>query len=361
MKNGLKKMWPALAALSTLASVTCSADDMQMRNLENRVSALEQRRGSNGMINPPARPVVRDGVDLWVQAEALFMHATEDGLAYAIKTTSTLPVVDGHVKNVKYDWSWGFRAGIGYNLPHDGWDTLLNWTWFQAHESKKNKPSAPEILVPTQVAPNEASLTDTSARGRARLHINMLDWELGREFFVSKWLTLRPFVGARGGWFNRNFKTKYTTSAPVQKIDGHDHNRFRGGGLRAGLDTQWGLGCGWSFFGDLALSILYGTQRIHSHQDLKNPGQNETRIQHVHDHWMTVRAMLDLALGLRWDHLFGCNDSYRIRIQFGWEQTTLFGFDKDLNFVNASAPGKYCFNQGDLGVSGVSLQLRFDF
>ena len=356
----MTKMWPALAALTTLLSVTCSADDMQMRNLENRVSALEQRRGANGMINPPARPVVRDGTDLWIQAEALFMNATEDGLAYAIKTNNTLPVVDGNVKNVKYDWSWGFRLGLGYNLPHDGWDVLLNCTWFQAREAKRDKPAAPEILVATQIAPTQAAMPDTSAKGRSILHLNLLDFELGREFFVSKWLTLRPFVGARAGWVNRNFKTRYFTTTGLE-LEGHDHNRFRGAGVRAGLDTQWGLGSGWSFFGDLALSILYGTQRLHSHQDSEDSTGAETRIQHVHDHWMTVRPMLDLGVGLRWDHLFGCNDAYRIRIQLGWEQTTLFGFDKDLNFVNASAPGKYSFNQGDLGVSGISLQLRFDF
>ncbi len=360
MKNGLKKMLPALAAFTTLASVTCSADDMQMRNLENRVSALEQRRGSNGMINPPARPVVRDGTDLWVQAEVLYMNATEDGLAYAIKTTSTLPVVDGNVKNVKYDWSWGFRAGLGYNLPHDGWDALLNWTWFQSRESKTDKPAAPEILVSTQIAPTQAAVADSSASGRSSLHLNFLDFELGREFFVSKWLTLRPFVGARGAWVNRNFKTNYVNTSAV-KLAAHDHNRFRGGGVRAGLDTQWGLGSGWSFFGDLALSLIYGTQRLHSHQDSTTTAGVQARIQHVHDNWMAVRPMLDLGVGLRWDHLFGCNDAYRIRIQLGWEQTTLFGFDKDLNFVNATAPGKYSFNQGDLAVSGVSLQLRFDF
>jgi hypothetical protein len=104
MKFGLKQMLPVLAAVTTLASVICSADDMQMRNLENRVSALEHRRGSNGMINPPARPVVRDGVDLWIQAEALYMHATEDCLSYGIKNDTAAvagaTVVDGRVKNV---------------------------------------------------------------------------------------------------------------------------------------------------------------------------------------------------------------------------------------------------------------------
>jgi hypothetical protein len=359
MKNGMNKLLPVLAAAATLASVTCAADDMQMRNLENRVNALEQRRGSNGMINPPARPVVRDGIDLWVQAEALYMHATEDCLAYGIKN-NTAPgvgttIVNGRVKNVDYNWDWGFRAGIGYNLPHDGWDLLLNWTWFQARETRNETPPAPETVLPT-LTPTQAvtQLSFPAAKGRASLHMNLLDLELGREFFVSKWLTLRPFMSARAAWFNRALKFKYSNN---NKISGHDHNRFRAGGARAGLDTQWGLGSGWSFFGDFALSLLYGKQRLHSHQDSPNGG----RIQHLHNAWSAVRPMLDLAFGLRWDHLFGCGDAYRIRIQLGWEQTSLFGFEKDMNFVNGSLPGKYTYSSGDLAVSGVGLQARFDF
>jgi hypothetical protein len=184
--------------------------------------------------------------------------------------------------------------------------------------------------------------------------MNLLDLELGREFFVSKWLTLRPFMGARAAWFNRAFKYSYSGAG---KDSGHNHNRFRAGGLRGGLDTQWGLSCGWSFFGDLALSLLYGTQRLHSHQDTSSGG----RVQHLHDAWSATRAMLDLAFGLRWDHLFGCNDAYRIRIQFGWEQTSLFGYEKDINFVNGTFAGKFAYNSGDLAVNGVSLQARFDF
>ncbi len=358
MELKLNKICPALAvACATLTSVVCAVDDMQVRNLENRVNALEQRRGANGMINPPARPVVRDGVDLWVQAEVLFMHATEDGLAYSIKNEGPGPVVDGSVKNVGYDWNWGFRAGIGYNLPHDGWDILLNWTWLRSNENKKESPNAPEVVLQTQTAPTQAAVAGTSAKGRARLHTNFLDFELGREFFVSKRLTLRPFAGVRAGWLNRNFRYEY--HVPGAENEGHNHNRFRGAGLRGGLNTQWGLCHGWSLFADLALSLIYGKQRLHSHQDQEADGV-ETRIQHVHNHWTTVRPMIDLGAGLRWDHLFNC-DAYRLRIQLGWEQMTLFGFNKDMNFVNANAPGKYTFNQGDLSWSGLALQFRFDF
>ncbi|HNA61802.1 MAG TPA: hypothetical protein PKW79_01845, partial [Rhabdochlamydiaceae bacterium] len=89
----------------------------------------------------------------------------------------------------------------------------------------------------------------------------------------------------------------------------------------------------------------------------------ESRIVDVHNNWAAVRAMTDLAAGLRWDHLFS-GDNYRIRFQIGWEQHTLFGFNKDMNFVAASASAnaaKFFANQGDLSLNGFSFQGRFDF
>ncbi len=369
--NKLKKLLP-LMALTAVTSVVSAVDDMQVRNLENRVNALEQRRGANGMINPPARPVVKDGVDLWIQAEALVMHATEDGIHYAIKQETGASFVDGRVKNISYDWSWGWRAGIGYNLPHDGWDILLNYTWFRSNESDSSNTDSPESLrqIWTNPYPNAliADALVAHAKGRTHLKFDYLDLQLGREFFVSKWLTLRPFVGARGLWTHRNMLAKYrggnlgTLQTPLLKLKEKFNNRFRGGGLLAGLDTQWGLGEGWSFYGQFALSLIYGTQRLHEKQDsypVSDPS-SANRFAHIHDVWTMVRTMTDLGFGIRWDYLF-YDDAYRIRLQLGWEQHVLNGFDKDINFVSNDTQGKFTFNQGDLALSGVAFQARFDF
>jgi len=357
MEHNLKKIWPALAVtFATLTSVVCAVDDMQIRNLENRVNALEQRRGANGMINPPARPVVRDGTDLWVQAELIYLNATEDGLAYAIKNEGTAGL-DGTVKNIQYDWSPGFRVGIGYNLPHDGWDMLVNWTWFHSHEDKENHAGPGSALWQTQTntANGPAGVAASEAEGTTSLHLNILDGELGREFFVSKWLTLRPFMGIRGLWVNRNFAVEYDVR-DGSTVESNKRNRFRGAGVLGGLNTQWGLGSGWSFYGNIGLSLIYGVQRTPSHQDQKHPGAS---LEHVHSHWTIVRPIVDLAVGLRWDQLFN-NDAYRIRLQLGWEQHNLFGFEKDMNFISAPN-GKFAYNSGDLSLSGVAFQARFDF
>ena len=339
-----KKFATALAASLFCMSIATAADDMQMRNLENRVNALEQRRGSNGMINPAARPVVKDGTDLWVQAEALYMRATEDGLAYAVQNKQgTATFANGKTKNARYDWDWGFRVGAGYNLDHDGWDILANYTWFK---DKSHQNISGGSIIPVN-ASGLAGLTTSNAKAKLNLWLNILDVELGREFFVSKWLTLRPQVGVRALWLNRTLHSRYSNIFQGSDVNSKEKDHFAGAGLRGGLNTQWGLGSGWSLFGELDAALLYGKQRINRSDVVKTTG---ARLGHNPNRWMALRTTIDLALGLRWDRLFA-DDAYRIRLQLGWEDHVF------LNMSQFSSAG----SSGNISLNGLAFQARFDF
>lgn len=370
MSSFVKKMWPAVAAsLVSFTSLVSAVDDMQVRNLENRVSALEQRKGAGGMINPPARPVVKDGINLWVQGDALFWDTTEDGLNVAIQTPTptgaTTGFVNGKVKNASYDWDWGFRVGVGYNLPHDGWDVFANWTHFNTRSETNHTAEPGFVFFPTQALPGPpATGLDfvTVANSRIHLNMNLADLEVGREFFVSKWLILRPFGGGRGAWLHRTLKVRYKGGdlALGQKLNDENKTRWRSGGIRGGLDSQFGLGSGFSFFGQMALSLLYGKEKASFTEKNTGPGGSFALQGDTKNSWSASRAMTDLAIGLRWDQLFG-NDSIRIRLQAAWEQHQLFGFNQNMKFVSSTVEGKFVQNQGDLAFSGISMQMRLDF
>ncbi len=374
----MKTLCLSLIALS-LGTPLLADDAMQMRNLENRVSALEQTRKGNGSINPAAHPTIKKGAHLWVQVEALYFHPTEDNLSYAIEVSNPTflhQIETGKVKNVSYDWDWGVRAGLGYDLPHDGWDLFLNWTWFHTTAKSENivdGTSAANTQTWTNASYfNPAGAYSTHASGRALLHWALLDFEFGREFLVSKWMMLRPFIGARGAWIHRNLKTHYSGGINIvgddiplgdNQVWNHLSNRYNAGGLRAGANSAFKLGYGFSFYGDLALSLLYGAQKLKQYdyqtQTLINSAQHV--FGNVKDTWTTLRPMLDVGLGLRWDKYFS-NSRYRIRLQAGWEEHVLFGFDNDQNFHGSNfAVQAYSMGQGNLGLSGVSFQARFDF
>jgi hypothetical protein len=362
MDSKLKKKLPAVAhSLVAVTSLLNAADDMQMRNLDNRVTALEKRKVGSGMINPPARPIVTDGVDLWFQAEALCMQAATNGLEYAIRrdSTTTPTFIVGNAKNATFKWNWGFRAGMGINLPHDGWDILANYTWFRAR--RHNNQST--VLAVQSIAPTETNLAADpeisvqSAQAHIKLTINMVDVELGREFFVSKWLTLRPHAGVRGAWITQNYDVNYAGGTlGTTVLDTDAVCKFKGFGLRAGLDSQWGLGSGVSIFAQVSLSNIWGRFRTQSKDNRITAAGVNTSEYNVKDNYRVCRVISDLALGLRWDKLFS-NDSYRIRLQLGWEQHMFFGLNQFIKSISQ----KLANNRGDMTLHGLAFQARFDF
>ncbi len=372
MQKKLKKIWPiAASALVTVTSfVNADVDSAQMRNLENRMNALEQRRGASGMINPPGRPQVRDGVDLFVKADLLVWNAHENGLAFAVVNNgSSSNLAHSNTKTIHSNWNVGFRVGLGYNLPHDGWDISLSWLRINNNGSKHLNSHSNHNIFPSNTAPNDllvGSNPCTKANSHWRLHLNQLDFDLGREFFVSKWLTLRPHFGVRTDWVRQKWNSKFRNfnnrlSSSQVKVEYRDN--WWGMGPEVGLDTQWGLGQGWSLFGDITGAIVYGFHDI-DYETKDSPAQFNTsssgKLTDLDDVYRISHPTLDLMLGLRYDHMF-CNDRFHLGLQVGWEHHVYFGQNQFPVFVDDVQIGKYVSNQGDLTYQGWTIGVRLDF
>ena len=143
-------------------------------------------------------------------AEALVWHASETSSDWAFV------VNEDHTKfttkNADFGWDFGFRVGLGYTMEHDQWDTKLYYTWFR-QEAKDRVNLSSGIIVPiffttgllanvgfengpggiAEVIPLNSGTLNWS------LLFNMFDWELGRNFRISKAFSFRPFLGLEGG------------------------------------------------------------------------------------------------------------------------------------------------------------------
>jgi Legionella pneumophila major outer membrane protein precursor len=360
----------AIFLSTTTHALHATIDSAQMRNLENRVNSLEQRRGATGVINPPGRPQVRDGVDLFLFGDLLCWNAHENGLAFAIVNRSS-PTNLSHstVRSVHSDWNVGFRAGIGYNLPHDGWDVNFTWLRFYTH-GNKHIPSHNNVFIfPTRAAPGDL-LAGDSPSSKAKTHwglrLNQLDLDLGREFFVSKWLTLRPHFGLRTDWIRQTWNSKFRnfSNTPLpNKLQLKYKDEWWGLGLEGGLDTQWGLGSGFSLFGNICGAILYGFHDI-DFKDKDIPRQRNTNhkgeFADLDNVYRISHPILDLMMGLRYDYMF-YNDRFHLGFQLGWEHHIYFSQNQFPVFVDDAAVGTFVSNQGDLTFQGWAFAARFDF
>lgn len=373
--NFLKYLLPTTASLVAFTSLSfADADNAQMRNLENRVSSLEQRRGATGVINPSARPQIKNGADLFITGDLLYWQAHEDGLPLFIENDNfDTNLHHAKAEGLHWDWNFGCRIGLGYNTAHDGWDIAATWLHFNTEANEHEKAHHNEVLWPTLSHPGEAIQGGPAigagpfqkTKAHWAMNLNQIDLDLGREYYVSKWLTLRPHVGLRTAWVRQHINVHYNrlSNSAGSFTSGIDDEiemktNFWGIGLESGINTQWGLGGGWSIYGDAGFAFLYGFHEPDREDELSFG----VEFDWVDMDWSyrTTRAIADLALGLRFD---SWTDDERIhfRIQAGWEHHIYFSQNQFIRFVDDVAIGNFIGNQGDLTLQGWTLSARLDF
>lgn len=356
----------AFSALAFSSTLLADADSAKMRHLENRVTALEQRKGASGVINPSGRPQLRDGSNLFLTGDLLLWQAHEDGIPLFIDNVEegAVPSLsNAHVESIDWSWDWGFRFGVGYNSDHDGWDLYLNWmrVYGRAHQHEHtdlNSAYWPTLAAPSVIAQTAGNTPYYSAHAHWRLELNQLDLELGREFFVSKWLTLRPHFGLRTDWIRQKLHVDYERPSSFLQSLYHikEKSYFWGVGLAAGIDTQWGIGEGFSVYGNAAFATLYGFQR-QKRNDVLNDTDEPIDLKQSD---RISRFIGDLQCGLRWDKMWD-QDRFHIGLQVGWEHHLYFNQNQFPRFVDNVAVGNMVANQGDLTFQGWTFSARFDF
>ena len=145
-----------------------------------------------GLPNLSDRPASQDrSIDIF--ADALYWHATET-VDWAYTRVSSPNFERATYKTLSFGWDPGFRVGLGYNMHHDQWDTQLTYTWFQTEATNRANGAVVSGFLAARLSLLEPF---TTGKIRFNLHYNMFDWDLGRSFFVSRSLSLRPYIGLR--------------------------------------------------------------------------------------------------------------------------------------------------------------------
>ncbi len=317
-----------------------------------------------------ANPSLRTSGKWDVFADALYWYASEQASAVwadIIKigdNTSSFGAQD-----IGFDWDFGFRAGVGSNFEYDQWDTQLYWTWFRTkthqsqHVSPEFIPIGPITLVTQEIHPEffAADLSgDASEAARIKwsLLFNMFDWELGRRYWVSKGLSLRPFIGIKGGWIHQSIDVKYKhliiSSAPTNSsAQEHVKNNFWGVGPVGGVNTAWKIrnfGTHYpSFVGDFSAATLWGTWDCDDVYDVSTGRRVKVNTRNA----ALGALMLRGFLGLGWDV-----DIHHGKAHFAAK----LGYETQL-WINQLrvATSQLVRLHGDLTLQGVTFNCRFDF
>jgi len=365
----MKRLWQTLLLLLPLSL------NAFHYGTNDRESTGKVAEDSSKTITPDAGPSVKGGINVFFTADFLYWTARMDGVAFATSGlgNNRSNVSLGHAHFPNWNWKPGFKVGIGHNLPHDGWDVLVEYTYIRnnAFRSVRGATLDPNWNVSDLAAfiqPNLIPGVINYARGSWDLKFNVFDIELGRNYYVSQYLSLRPFSGFKVTWqdidYHVRYRTELTDQIPESYLRMKNDIDFWGLGLRSGLDLTWHVDPIFSVYGNLAITALWGQYEVKRRDlrtDFASPNPNPTpqlgtilTTYNTEKNFHSIKGVLELAMGLRGEWWFA-DERYHFLIQAGWEEQVWINHNQfiKMHFVESA--------HGDMLLQGFVLKARFDF
>lgn len=333
------------------------------------------------------------GRDIYTSGSFTYWQPIQENMDLGIVSNNTGPVfgifpygINGNVVNPNFGYKPGFKVGLGVDLDHDDWDTCVQYTWFRGTGTTTTSlvPNTRTVLFPTWSIPivevfGEV-VTYSFASQTWSLHMDLLDWEIGRSYYMGNKLSFRPFFAARAAWIRQNLDVSYiderinfavsnNRSVFISKI-----SHSWAVGPRAGINSNWNIGNGFRLFGNAGGDILFtqytkllseeipleGTDappHLFSASPAQIPGY--TKIVKQKD-LNCFRTHLNLELGFGWGSYLA-NNRWHIDLSAGYEIQVFFDQNMFRHFSNANQLANSQSPNGNLYLHGATGTLRLDF
>jgi len=379
----LKKTTASLIAFALSASAFAASDmDARVRELEKKMDkiAVTTDTGSFGACTATARPEP-DGKGWFLSLDVLYWQTKVGGSAYAISNQKEInsPVIQvGTVREPSFKWDFGVKAGIGYDFNHDGWDIYGEFTYLNNTANSSSSVSSPAGLMPINaplwltassqqnILNNNYAEFATNASSNLDMKFYDLNLELGRDFFVSKELAFRPHFGLKSTWITLDQNSKFTggstaytitdTAGNAVNINGLNlstlysdtDSKVYGLGPRAGVNSRWFLGEGFSFYGDASSALLFGYLNNKYESNYSTYPDNTVKVKYK---FHALIPTTNFGLGLAYDK-YTMNNTQHIHISLGYENQIFW----DSSYLAGATASPY-----NIGFYGVDLKVRWDF
>jgi hypothetical protein len=311
--------------------------------------------------NAPARIEVKCPWDLFVSASFTYWQPIQSNMEIGVVGSRGAGItLDSRVENFSASFEPGFKVALGMNFDHDSWDSQLAYTWFRGNNYESLTANSEEVILPLWTLPlNGAEFG--SASERWKLHMDLLDWELGRSYYVGRQLTFRPSIALRGAWIRQNVHVAYTdpveNSAGAIDLSGKSHSWAVG--PRFGLNTNWIFCDDFRIFGNGAADILYTRYTsLKTSETLASVSPQTFVVRQTG--YGTIRTHMELELGLGWGMYIDCYNWY-LDFSAGYGFQVFFDQNMFRNFNDDALLSSSTLPNGNLYVQGLTLTARLDF
>ncbi|MBM3192200.1 MAG: hypothetical protein FJZ63_06095 [Chlamydiae bacterium] len=377
------KAFNILATLTfTTLALAASDLDKRVRELEKKLEAISATTAEDtfGAVTALARPETL-GKHFFLSLDVLYWQSKVGGTAYAQSTqlVVNMPVTEvGSIREPSFDWDFGIKAGIGYNFSHDGWDGFAEFTYLHNKASDSTSVNRPAGLYPLDAplaltASSEQDIlrhnvVDFALEAESSLSVKFYDLnvELGRDFFVSEYLGIRPSFGLKSTWMALDQHSSFTgggtaytltdTANASIAIEGLQlsilrsdrNNKMYGLGPRAALNSRWFFGEGFSFYGNASAGLLFSYFKNSYYSTYSTYPSN---ISNVKYRFHALVPTADFGLGLAYDN-YVMEKTQHIHISLGYENKVFW----DAGYLASATTSPF-----NVGFYGVDLKIRWDF
>ena len=306
------------------------------------------------------------------------LHPKVAGTEYAYIVDSGTSSCDSSncspIRYVDFKWDWGIKVGLGYNFQHDGWDVGLYYKWYETGSSSTTSVHATTLQsvvplkgFPTVGGPADVLANASKAHSRFKVKYSVIDLELGREFYISRRLSMHPHFGLKAGFFTLQQNSKYIGGdIGCNLYTVSDCSKYWGFGPMMGWDNNFHICKGFSLFANFAASLIYGQFKVH-HRELfsiaGNPRPNICTNSHA------FIPEIEMFFALQYDRYFW-DDMQHFRVRFGFEAEYWFNINQMVKSETITTSGtgavfqaveRYSFLRTDMSLHGLILEVRLDF
>jgi hypothetical protein len=251
----LKPLSISLISLLLFSAATASAQYSKYdEERPNQRCSPPAKKSQNESSSDSLSAMGSRGLDL--SGELLYWKPFEGGTEYASDYDGL--TMGNHSYFIDFAYHVGYRIGLAYHLPYEGWKIASCFT--SLHSTASNHLTGsffPNGLY--QAIPGVSTVTDAAAR--FDLHYDVFDLQFGKEQSFGRSFLWTPFFGLKGALIHQDFHFDYSGGLTIPSgsiYSAITKNNFNGIGLQGGIHAEWVLGAGFRILSGLSGSLLWG-------------------------------------------------------------------------------------------------------
>jgi|GEM_PF-2789845 len=361
------------AAILTTGVASFAVNELQIKNLDKRVSRLEkQYQKVDELVAPVGYEEIGTQTNVLFAGDFLWWYAEETGLPYAIEveTNSSFNNVPKQVEHMKWRFKPGFRLLFGFNTGHDRWNLAMSWAYYTAtaqdastHMIINGNTGTTLLNNPWSGEWSNNSLSNF-AFGHWKVNSNIIDLEMNRGYWVGKFTVLEPHFGIRGVRLDTDFQVHSyeqndQTGALLDNETKYSQEQ-KGVGILAGLNAGWYINQYISFYSNTGVSLLFTENEIEKRSTLTDVIDDTSQNFVAQSKIYTTQPVFDLAVGCMFEW-WPLKEKVHFSTSIGWEVHSFVNYNMLYQVYNASNLGLFSEQNGSLSFQGGTLRAAIDF